>query len=122
MTEKEGLKPRTWNALALGALLIAIALGIILYWATGDLLTTFAAILLVFGVYMAGTSFARRGGEDGFGPSDADAALAGGIIVAGLGIVCLVYALTDSVLLTAALFIIIIAAVGIAMAVKNRND
>lgn len=121
MTDDKGIKPRTWSALAAGALLIAIALGLILYWATKDPLTAFAAILLVFGVYMAATSFARKGREDSFGPSDADAALAGGIIVAGLGVTCLVYAYSDSVLVTAAVFIIIIAVVGMAMAVKNRN-
>ena len=73
MTEDKGIKPRTWNAIATGALLISIALGMILYSQTDSLLSAFAGILLVFGAY------------------------------------------------TAAVLIIIVAVVGMAMAVKNRN-
>lgn len=115
------MNPRTWSALALGALLIAVALGLILYWYTEDLLSAFAAILLIFGIYVAATSFAKKGGEDNFGPSAADASLAAGTLVAGVGVTCLVYSFTDEVIITAAVLIIIVAVVGIVMAVKNRN-
>ena len=121
MTEEKGLKSRTWNAIGVGAFLIAVALGIILFWATGELLNAFAAILLIFGVYMAAMSFTRKGREDSFGPSDADAALAGGLILAALGIVCLIWTASGDVLITVAVFIIVVAVVGIAMALKNRN-
>lgn len=116
-----GLKPRTWSAISLGALLIAVALGLILYWATKDVLNTIGAILLVFGVYVAATSFARGGGEDNFGPSNADASLAAGAVVAGIGAACFVYSLTSSVLVTVAVIIIVLAIVGIIMAVKNKD-
>ncbi len=116
-----GLKPRTWSAISLGALLIAIALGLIIYWYTGDALGTIGAILLVFGVYVAATSFARSGGEDNFGPSSADAALAAGAVVAGVGAACFVYSATGEVLITVAVIIIVLAVVGIIMAVKNRD-
>lgn len=121
MTEEKGLNPRTWSAIALGAFLISIALGLILYWATGDLLNAFAAILLVFGAYMAATSGLRNGREDSFGPSDSDAAMAGGIVLAGVGVTCFAWSFSGSVALTAAVLIIIVAVVGIAMAIKNRN-
>lgn len=121
MTEKKGINSRTWNAIAAGALLIAIALGIILFWYTGDLINAFSAILLVFGAYMAATSFARRGREDSFGPSDADAAMAGGLIVAGVGVTGFVWSFSGSVAVTVAVLIIIVAVVGIALAVKNRS-
>lgn len=121
MTENKGINGRTWNAIAAGALLIAIALGVILYWYTGDLLNAFSAILLVFGAYMATTSFARRGREDSFGPSDTDAAMAGGLIVAGVGITGFVWSFSGSVAVTVAVLIIIVAVVGIALAVKNRS-
>lgn len=121
MTEDNGIKPRTWSAIALGALLISVALGLILYWQTDSLLSAFAAILLVFGAYTAASSFARRGREDSFGPSDSDAALAGGVIIAGVGATCLVWDATEEVTITVAVLIIIVAVVGIIMAVKNRN-
>ena len=119
--ESKGINPRTWNAVAVGALLIAIAVGLILYYYTDSLLNTFATILLVFGLYVAATSFARKGGEDNFGPSSSDAAMAGGIIVAGVGLTCFAYSLSGEVVITVAVLIIIVAAVGIVMAVKNRN-
>lgn len=121
MTEDKGLNPRTWSAIALGALLISIALGLILYWQTDSLLSAFAAILLIFGAYTAASSFARRGREDSFGPSDSDAALAGGVVIAGVGATCLVWDATREVTVTVAVLIIIVAVVGIVMAVKNRN-
>lgn len=120
--ENKGMNPRTWSAIALGALLISVALGLILYWYTGDLLNTFGTILLVFGIYVAATSFAKKGGEDNFGPSAADASLASGSVVAGIGVTCFVYSVTDEVLVTAAVLIIIVAVIGIVMAVKNRNE
>ncbi len=121
MTEEKGMNPRTWSAIALGALLISVALGLILYWQTDSLLSAFAAILLIFGAYMAVSSFFRNGRKDSFGPADADASLAGGVIVAGVGATCLVWDATGEVTITAAVLIIIVAVVGIVMAVKNRN-
>ncbi len=116
-----GMKPRTWSAISLGALLIAVAIGLILYWYTRDLLNTFGAILVIFGAYTAAVSFSRTGGEDNFGPSSADAALAGGAVAAGIGAACFVYSATGEVLLTAAAIIIVLAVVGIIMAVKNKD-
>lgn len=121
MTDENGLKPRTWNAVAVGALLIAAALAIILYWYQRDLICAFGTLLLVYGIYMAGTSFLKSGGESNFGPSDADAALAAGTVVAGVGVTCLVWGFTGEVLITVAVLIIILAVVGIIMAMKNRN-
>lgn len=102
-------------------LLLSIAIGIILYVVTGDLLNTFAAILFVYGVYVAVMSFAKKGGENNFGPSAADAAMAGGAVLAGVGLACFAYSFSKDVLITVAVLIIVLAIVGIAMAVKNRN-
>ncbi len=121
MTDNNEIKPRTWNAFAVGALLIALALGLILYWVTKDLITAFGIILLIYGAYMALTSTKKAGGEDNFGPSEADAALAGGSILAGIGITCLIWAFTHEVVITAAVLIIIVAVVGMALAYKNRG-
>ena len=83
--ESKGMNPRTWTAISVGVLLIAVAVGIILYVVTGDLLNTFATILLVYGVYMAAMGFVKKGGENNFGPSESDAALAAGAVIAGIG-------------------------------------
>lgn len=121
MTDDKSINSRTMNAISAGALLLAIALAIILYWATDDLLNAFAALLIVYGVYMAASSGLRRRTESGFGPSDADASVAGGIILAGIGVTCVVWSCTGDVLPTVAVLIVIVAVTGIALAVKNRN-
>ena len=119
--ESKGLNARTWNAISVGVLLLAVALGIILYVVTEDILSTFATILLVYGVYMAAMSFAKKGEEDNFGPSESDAALAAGAVIAGIGAACFAYTFSDNVYITVAVLIIVLAVVGITMAVKNRN-
>ncbi len=119
--ESKGINPRTWSAIAVGVFLIALALALIIYWVTVDWLNAFATMLVVFGVYMAVASFARKGGETNFGPSASDSAFAAGAIVAGVGVTCFVYSFSDEVLITAAVLIIIVAIVGIAMAIKNRS-
>ena len=119
--ESKGMNPRTWTAISVGVLLIAIAIGIILYVVTEDILNTFATILLVYGLYMAVMSFAKKGGESNFGPSESDAALAAGAVTAGTGAACFAYSFSDSVYITVAVLIIVLAVVGIVMAVKNRN-
>ncbi len=119
--ESKGMNPRTWTAISVGVLLIAVAVGIILYVVTGDLLNTFATILLVYGMYMAAMGFVKKGGENNFGPSESDAALAAGAVIAGIGAACFAYSFSDSVYITVAVLIIVLAVVGIIMAVKNRN-
>lgn len=112
---------RTWSAISAGAFLIAVALGIILFWATKQLIDAFGAFILVFGIYMIVASTSRPGKEDAFGASNADAALAGGAILAGLGIVCFIWSYTADAMITAAIFIVMIAAIGMLMAYKNRG-
>ena len=96
-------------------------MGVLLYVATGDLLNTFSAILVVYGLYMAVMSFAKKGGEDNFGPSASDAAMAAGAVLAGIGLAAFAYSFTENVLVTVAVLIIVLAVVGITMAIKNRN-
>ncbi len=121
MTENNGIKSRTWSALSAGAFLIAIALAIVLFWYTGDFILTFGIFLVVFGAYMVVSSFGRKGNENGFGPSEADATLAGGAVIAGVGATCLIWGYTGEVLLAVAALIVIVAVIGIIMAIKNRS-
>ena len=119
--EKKGLNSRTLNAISAGVLLLAIALGIVLYTMTGDVFDALWTILIVFGVYMGASSVFRGRNTDSFGPSEADVTVVGGTLIAGIGLAGLVFSMTGEVLYTVAIIIVIVAVVGIIMAIKNRN-
>lgn len=119
--ENKGISSRTLNAISAGALLLAIALGVILYTVTEQALDAIWTILIVFGIYMAISSVLRGKNTDNFGPSEADVTIVGGTLLAGVGLAGLVYSLTNEVLYTVALIIAIVAIVGIIMAIKNRD-
>ena len=119
--EKKGLNSRTLNAIGAGVLLLAIALGIVLYTVTGDVFDALWTILIVFGVYMGASSTLRGRNTDSFGPSEADVTVVGGTLLAGIGLAGLVYSMTGEVLYTVVIIIVIVAVVGIIMAIKNRN-
>ena len=119
--EKKGLNSRTLNAIGAGVLLLAIALGIVLYTVTGDVFDALWTVLIVFGVYMGVSSALRGRNTDSFGPSEADVTVVGGTLLAGIGLAGLVYSMTGEVLYTVAIIIVIVAVVGIIMAIKNRN-
>ena len=119
--EKKGLNSRTLNAISAGVLLLAIALGIVLYTVTEDVFDALWTILIVFGVYMGASSVFRGKNTDNFGPSEADVTVVGGTLIAGIGLAGLVFSMTGEVLYTVAIIIVIVAVVGIIMAIKNRN-
>ena len=111
---------KTMGAISAGVFLLAIVLGIVLYVTTGDALDALWIVIIVFGIYIAATSL-FKGGDGNFGPSNGDAALVGGVLLAGVGVTGLVNGFLNNVLLTVAVFIAIVAAVVIIMAVKNRK-
>ncbi len=115
------MSTRTWNAIAAGVFLLAVALGILIYSSTGDVFDVLWTILIVFGLYVGLSSVFKDRGNDNFGPSEADVSLVGGIILAGIGVSGLVYSVTSDVLYTVVLLIVIVAVAGIIMAIKNRN-
>ena len=122
MTEEgRGVSTRTWNAIAAGVFLLAVALGILIYMSTGDVFDTLWTILIVFGLYVGLPSVFKDMGNDNFGPSEADVSLVGGVILAGIGVSGLVYSFTSEVLYTVVVLIVIVAVAGIVMAIKNRN-
>lgn len=112
---------RTWSAISAVALLISIALGLLLFWYTGDILDALWGILIVFGIYMAVASAFRAKDADGFGPSPADAAAAGGIMVLGVGLAGLSYSLMGEVIISVVVIIVFLAITGLYMAIKNRG-
>lgn len=119
--ESKGIPARTWSAISVGVFLLSLALGILLYMQTNDVFDAFWTILIVFGIYMAVSSVLRPNDTDNFGPSPADATIAGGVVLAGVGAAGLVYSFTGEVLYTAVVIIVVVAVVGMMLAIKNRN-
>ena len=111
---------RTMGAISAGVFMLAIVLGIILYLTTGNALDALWAVIIMFGVYIAAASL-LKGGDNNFGPSYGDAALVGGVLLAGIGVTGLINGLVHNILITVAVFIAIIAVVVIIMAIKNRK-
>lgn len=116
-----GNSDRMWNGITAGAILLALAIGIVLFAVTGDILDTVFAIILIFGLYLAISSRFRNNKEEGYGPSDSDVTVVAGILLAGVGGAGLAHSITGNVLITVAIVIVIVAVVGIMMAVKNKD-
>lgn len=112
---------RMWNGITAGAILLAIAIGIVLYVVTGNVFDTVFSILMVFGAYLAVSSRFRNLDDDGYGPSEGDVTMVAGVLLAGVGAAGFAHSLTGDVMITVAVIIAIVAIVGIMMAVKNRN-
>lgn len=117
----EKLNSRTWTAMNAGALLLAIAVGIIIGALTDEWVYALGSMLILYGAFGAATSGMRPGRENSFGPSDADAALALGCFLVGLGLACMVYGVMENILLTVAVVIIVVAVVGLMMTFKNKE-
>lgn len=121
MSGKNELNPRTWNAVTIGIFLIAIALALIIYALTGSASYILCTLLLALGVIMIGMSTQKNNDNSGYGPSSKDTVTVGGVVLLALGIAGFVHIETHNLLITVAALILIIAATGILMAVKNRK-
>ena len=121
MAEETKNNGRFMAAFSAAMLLIAIAAGIAVYILMDDYLAVVWTILIVFGAFIAFSAKLRSGNQDSFGPSEADAAAAGGAIMIGIGLAGIVYSLTDEVLYTAIVLLVVFAVIGMMMAFKNRS-
>lgn len=122
MSEKKEINPRTLNAVSLGALLIAVAVGLIIYATTENVTGVICAILVILGLYLVCASFLYSGDKSGYGPSTRDMTLVCGTLLVAVGATVGIYTYVDNLLIAVAVFIIIVAVLGITMALKNRND
>jgi hypothetical protein len=118
MTESNS---RTSAAISAGAFLLAVAFGLVVGYTTGDYISAIWVVLIAFGLYMVVASRFRNRDQDSFGPSEADAMVAGGLVMAGIGAAGLVYTYTGEVVYTAVVILVVLALTGIMMAVKNRS-
>lgn len=121
MSVKNEVNPRTWSAVTIGIVLIAAALALIAYAVTGQVSSVLCAFLAVLGLFLVAMSVFKNNDNSGYGPSSRDATMVGGMIVLALGIAGMVHISTHNILITIAVLVIVIAATGILMAVKNRR-
>jgi hypothetical protein len=114
------MNSRTTSAVTLGLIIIALAVGLIVYHLTDSIPGGIAVIILVAGIALASTSLGFSGTPDKYGPSDSLYRLVVGLVVAVIGVIILVYAFTDlSAIILVAIFLIAIALIGIFAAVFN---
>jgi hypothetical protein len=114
------MNSRTTSAVTLGLVIIALAVGLIVYYLTDNVLGGISVIILVAGIALASTSIGFSGVPDKYGPSDFLYRLVVGLVVAVIGVIILISAFTDvSGIILAAIFIIAIAVIGIFAALVN---
>ncbi|MDR2698310.1 MAG: hypothetical protein LBB30_01360 [Candidatus Methanoplasma sp.] len=112
---------KTLSAVTLGAFVISLAVGLIIYAATDcGLIVILWTTLLLFGIALFALSFMYSGESRGFGPSESVYRMTMGIIAAVVGLIGMLYTFTDvGILILAAIFIIVLALVGVFVALTN---
>jgi hypothetical protein len=111
---------RTTSAVTLGLVIIALAVGLIVYYLTDSIPGGIAVTILVAGIAVASTSIGYSGTPDKYGPSDLLYRLVAGLVVAVIGVIILIYAFTDlSAIILVAIFLVAIALIGIFAAIFN---
>jgi peptidoglycan/LPS O-acetylase OafA/YrhL len=117
---------RITSVAALGAFIIALAIGLIIFAATDHGVTIILwTTLLIFGIALFALSFIYPKEEGKFGPSEAIYRMVAGVIIAMAGLTGMLHTLTDiDLLILAAMFLIVIAVLIIAVALMNgkRRD
>jgi len=112
---------RTLSAVTFGAIMISLALGLIFYVALDRGLGIILWITLLFvGIAVFALSFLYSKESGKFGPSESAYRMVIGILMAVIGAIGLLYTFTDiSLLILVAIFLIVLAAVGISVALMN---
>ena len=112
---------KTLSAVTLGAFIIALAVGLIVYSVTDyDWTMIIWITLLIFGIALFALSFLSSSEPGKFGPSDSSYRMIMGILAATIGAVGLLNTLTNlSIWVLIAIFLIVLALVGISVALMN---
>jgi hypothetical protein len=116
------MKSNTLSAVTLGLAIMALAAGLIAYYATSDALAAIGIAVLIIGALVAATSVGYSAAPDKFGPSARSHRLATGLVAAVAGAVLLLAWLGVDAIILAAIFIIGVAAIGIAVALSNDRE
>jgi hypothetical protein len=112
---------KTLSAVTLGAFIISLAIGVIVYAVTDyGLAIILWVTMLIFGIALFAISFMYSGKPGKFGPSDSSYRMVAGILIAVVGLLCIIATLTNvSWWILVAVFLIVLALTGIFVALTN---
>jgi hypothetical protein len=111
------------SAVTFGLIIIAVAVGLIVYYTTENVLGTIGVVLLIVGALLSLTALGYSAVPDKFGPSEAMYRLVAGLVAADIGLVVLLAGFTNlGAIILIAIFLIILAAVGIMTALVNGKE
>jgi len=111
---------KKWNTNTGIAFAAAIVIGIAVGLLT-DIFNAVYAILIVFGCYFAVSMYLRDESKKNGGPSAADGAIIGGILLAGIGVCGFLYYYTENVIATSVAIIVVMLIAAAIMIVRNRR-
>jgi hypothetical protein len=110
-------------AVTLGLVIIALAVGLIVYYLTENALGAVGVVVLIAGAVTSVLALGYSATPDKFGPSEAMYRLAAGAVAADVGVVLLLAAFTSlGAVILVAIFLIILAVVGISVALINGKE
>lgn len=115
---------RTLSAVTLGAFIISLAAGLIVFAVAnyGPAIILWIT-MLIFGIVLFALSFMYSGEPGKFGPSESSYRMVAGILAAAIGLIGMLYTLTEiNRWILAAIFLIILALVVISVALMNGKE
>lgn len=116
----EDAETEKWNRLTGAGFVIAIAAGIVVGYLTVWMNAVFT-FLIVTGVFLAASFYLRDDSRKTGGPSAADGAIMGGVLLAGIGACGIVYESTKDVMITAICIIATMFLASAVMIIRNRR-
>jgi len=116
----EEVSRTNWGAIGAIAIILAIVVGLLLYYFTGLIAASIGLPVVIFGVYEAVSSYGKSREVDQFGTSEAYASMLWGFAYIAVGGALFVYAYTHSILI-AVVFILLVMAIYIALRAFGKN-
>lgn len=113
---------RTRNMVIAAAVMIAVALGLLVWGIAGfSVVSTLGVVLLVIGFAIFAVGVTYSGVPDKFGPSEKMYRVAGGLVLVLLGIVCVITNYNASWVVYVAVLIIGLALIGLSVGLINSK-
>jgi hypothetical protein len=101
--------------------LIAIAVGLLIYYYMSNWILAIGCPLAILGVYEIASSFARTSEVDRWGTSEASAAVTLGFIALAIGAAFIAYNYSDSIIVPIIVAILIVAIYLVVVMLKRKN-
>ena len=106
MSDNENAPKRSGNTTAI-VVLLAIVIGLLLYYAMPSIVVAICVPIMIIGVYEIAVSFTRNSNPDRFGTSDSTAALFWGFLFLAIGGAGMIHSLTGNIIFAIVFFLII---------------